>query len=301
MTKLTRKGVKFEWTEECQTGFEYLKTCLTETPILKYPDPSKRYVVFTDASNQAATAILTQGYTGEDGETKEIPIAYLSVQFSDTQFKWNTVVKEGYAIYYAIKKWRNYLEKAEILQKSYAKSLQRVLAGRTDSIKPDRLQGRNIQVEHIPGHKNKTANLLSWLPFATRKRNDNPLKDENVSINITKVEVGGDWCLLCEVDMTNTKALQQSDKHCIRIAKLMEDPRSRFHKRDPYGYDDDDGLLYHINRENGKEYKATVIPKTLIKTFLQEMHDHFGHCGIGKTYSLIKRYYYWPKMIYRAM
>ena len=27
------------------------------------------------------------------------------------------------------------------------------------------------------------------------------------------------------------------------------------------------------------------------------MHDHFGHFGIGKTYSLIKRYYYWPKMI----
>ena len=26
------------------------------------------------------------------------------------------------------------------------------------------------------------------------------------------------------------------------------------------------------------------------------MHDHFGHFGIGKTYSLIKRYF-WPKMI----
>ena len=30
---------------------------------------------------------------------------------------------------------------------------------------------------------------------------------------------------------------------------------------------------------------------------LQEMLDHFGHFGIGKTYSLVKRYYYWPKMI----
>ena len=27
------------------------------------------------------------------------------------------------------------------------------------------------------------------------------------------------------------------------------------------------------------------------------MHDHFGHFGIGKTYLLIKRYYFWPKMI----
>ena len=118
MTKLTRKGVKFEWTDECQIGFNYLKTCLTEAPTLKYPNPSKRYMVFTDASHQAAAAILTQEYTSEDGETKEMPIAYLSVQFSDTQFKWSTVVKEGYAIYYAVKKWRHYLEDTEILLKS---------------------------------------------------------------------------------------------------------------------------------------------------------------------------------------
>ena len=103
ITKLTRKGVKFEWIDECQIGFDYLKTCLTEAPILKYPKPSQMYVVFTDDSDQAVAAILTQEYTSEDGETKEIPIAYLSAQVSDTQFKWSTVVKEGYAIYYAVK------------------------------------------------------------------------------------------------------------------------------------------------------------------------------------------------------
>ena len=52
-----------------------------------------------------------------------------------------------------------------------------------------------------------------------------------------------------------------------------------------------------ISKENGKEYKATIVPKVLIKTVLPELHDHFGHFGIGKTYSLNKRYYYWPKMI----
>ena len=60
MTKLTRKGVKSEWTEECQTEFEYLKTCLTVAPIVKYADLSKRYLVFTDASDL---------YPSEDGET----------------------------------------------------------------------------------------------------------------------------------------------------------------------------------------------------------------------------------------
>ena len=71
MTKLTRKGVKFEWAGECQIGFDYLKICLTEAPILKYPNPSRRYVVFTDTSDQAAAAVLTQEHPSEEGEPKK--------------------------------------------------------------------------------------------------------------------------------------------------------------------------------------------------------------------------------------
>ena len=56
-----------------------------------------------------------------------MPIAYLSTQFSDTQFKWSTVVKEEYAIYYCVKKWRHYLDDANILLKSDAKSLNKFL------------------------------------------------------------------------------------------------------------------------------------------------------------------------------
>ena len=117
-----------------------------------------------------------------------MPISYLSAQFSDTQFKWSTVVKEDYAIYYAIKKWRHYLEDAEIMFKSDAKSLQKFLNGRIDDVKLEtwslELLGRSIKVEYIPGYKNKAADCLSRLPFVTRKRNNNPLKDEEISINV---------------------------------------------------------------------------------------------------------------------
>ena len=81
-----------------------------------------------------------------------------------------------------LQKWRHYLEILEILLKSDVKSLQNILNGRTDNLKLDRrslkLLGRNIQVEHIPGYKNKTADCLSRLPFVTKKMKDIPLKDE---------------------------------------------------------------------------------------------------------------------------
>ena len=88
---------------------------------------------------------------------------------------------------------------------------------------------------------------------------------------------------MCVVAITDTKAMQQQERFCTRIAKMMEDPKSRFDERDSYGYDTV-GLLYHIINKM-VEYKATIVPKVLIKTVLQEMHDHFCYFGIGKIFS----------------
>ena len=34
LTKLLKKGVKFEWTDKCQDSFEQLKEILVEAPVL---------------------------------------------------------------------------------------------------------------------------------------------------------------------------------------------------------------------------------------------------------------------------
>ena len=238
LPKLTTKDIKFKWSNDCQVGFDYLRDCLIKDSALKYPYPSKRYAVFTDASDQAAAAILTQEYRDTDGKITELPVAYLSPKFSDTQFKCSTVVNEGYAIYYCIKKEREYLEDAEILLKSDAKSLEKFLIGMTNNIKLDRwsleLQGRMIKCEHIPGTHNKAADCLSRLLFVTRKRNDHPLHDicDSTQVHhITEDDMNPE-CRLCEVDFTDTITLQQQDNHCIRIQNLMKDKNSKFPERE---------------------------------------------------------------------
>ncbi|KAL0463343.1 UNVERIFIED_CONTAM: Transposon Ty3-G Gag-Pol polyprotein [Sesamum latifolium] len=52
LTKLLRKGIAFQWTEQCQQSFDELKRRLTSTPILILPSGSGGYVVYTDASKQ---------------------------------------------------------------------------------------------------------------------------------------------------------------------------------------------------------------------------------------------------------
>ena len=176
-------------------------------------------------------------------------------------------MKEGYAIYYCIKKWRAYLEDAEILLKSNAKSLEKFLIGRTNNLKLDRwsleLQGKN-NVNTFLEHKTRQADCLSRLPFVTQKRHDNPLHDDPDSTqvhHITEDDMNPE-CRLCEADFTDTIALQHQDNHCIRTLNLMKDKDIKFPDRDRYAVNK--GLLYHKNLDNGKEYQAVVVPKVLV-------------------------------------
>ena len=66
ITNLTRKDEVVDWSEACQGAFEMLKVALLEEPILKYPEPEKLYVLYTDASKYAWAGVLTQSYQHKD-------------------------------------------------------------------------------------------------------------------------------------------------------------------------------------------------------------------------------------------
>jgi hypothetical protein len=50
LTTLLTKEAPLKWTSEEQRSFDFLKTKLTETPILQYPDFQKPFILTTDAS-----------------------------------------------------------------------------------------------------------------------------------------------------------------------------------------------------------------------------------------------------------
>ena len=96
--------VKVEWKETHHCAFMKLKNIIIQAPILRYPDTTKPYIVYTDGTNDACRAQLSQIHN----ET-EFPVAFLSHMFTDTQRRWSTPEQEAYSIYFAIKKWNYYL------------------------------------------------------------------------------------------------------------------------------------------------------------------------------------------------
>ena len=57
---LTRKGVKFEWTNKYEGSFQTLKERLTSAPVLTLPEGNKGFEVYSDASYQGLGCVLMQ-------------------------------------------------------------------------------------------------------------------------------------------------------------------------------------------------------------------------------------------------
>ena len=55
----------------------------------------------------------------------------------------------------------------------------------------------------------------------------------------------------------------------------------------------DNGLVYKVGREDDKLFHVLVVPLTLSKYVLHQVHDALGHNGTGRTYPCLKLLYYW--------
>jgi hypothetical protein len=60
LTQLTKKGVPFVWSSQCQEAFDLLKQKLTTAPVLLLPSSDRCFVVYTDASLVGLGAVLMQ-------------------------------------------------------------------------------------------------------------------------------------------------------------------------------------------------------------------------------------------------
>jgi Reverse transcriptase (RNA-dependent DNA polymerase)/RNase H-like domain found in reverse transcriptase len=106
LTRLTRKDVKWNFTDDARKSFNTLKHAFTSAPVLTHWIPGKPIVVETDASDYALAAILST--MDDSGEIH--PIAFHSRCFTAAELNYDTHDKELLAIFAAFKAWRHYLE-----------------------------------------------------------------------------------------------------------------------------------------------------------------------------------------------
>jgi RNase H-like domain found in reverse transcriptase/Reverse transcriptase (RNA-dependent DNA polymerase) len=83
---LTHNTTPWHWNDEQQQAFKKLRDLMCQQPVLKQPDFTKPFAVFTDASAYGVGAILSQeGGPNAQNHTKHHPIAYYSATFTETE------------------------------------------------------------------------------------------------------------------------------------------------------------------------------------------------------------------------
>ena len=90
LTNLSSSKTKFHWTEAHESSFQQIKRLVTEDVLLRFPDHTIPFEIFTDACNIQVGATIKQ---------KNLPIAYFSKKLTPTQRRYSTIEQEMLAIH----------------------------------------------------------------------------------------------------------------------------------------------------------------------------------------------------------
>ena len=167
LTKLMHHNIAFEWMDQCAKAFNHLRELLMEYPILRYPNPTQGYILYTDTSGIGWSGVLTQEHLDDKGKAKNHPICYVSGQFRGSQLNWAALTKEAYVIYMSVRRLSFYVMDVEVTIRSERLPLKKLLNKQTINskvnnwaVEPEQFQ---LHLEWIPGSRNLLADSLSHL------------------------------------------------------------------------------------------------------------------------------------------
>ena len=258
---LTKKGEAFVWTEKHDQAFQDLKQHLCSAPVLRSPDFTRPFKVYTDGS-----AIGTGGVLVQEVDGTEHVIAYTSKSLTSYEEKnYSATELECLAVLHAINAFRPYLEGYHFEIVTDHSSLKWLVNLKNPKGRLARwaieLQAYDFKVIHRPGSKMQGPDALSRNPV---------------------------------VDLIDLPRVVEDPWYLDLKKRVEEEPDSyeRFAIRG--------NLLFKlIAVGNFQPLKwVQVLPKECREAALQDAHDAptSGHCGNFKTFQRLRRNAYWPKM-----
>jgi hypothetical protein len=261
---LQRKGVKFQWTLDCEKSFQHLKQLLTSSPILRTAYPNEDFVVCTDACKEGLGGFLSQnGFV----------ICYEPRKLKEYERHYATHDLDLVAIVRALRKWRHYLMGKRFEMRIDDNGLKYLFDQPTLNAKQSRwlefLSEYDFDIKHIKVKENKVVDALNKrvheLHATTISMYQSDLKP--IILEVVKLD------------------LQYKEL----VAKLQQGKLQE--KIEEYKLDNDEILMYRgiIYVPNSQELKNMI---------LREMHNvpYAGHPGYQKTIVVVKHQYYWPGM-----
>ncbi|GJX43895.1 putative reverse transcriptase domain-containing protein [Tanacetum coccineum] len=274
MTKLTQKGVKFDWGDKQEAAFQLLKQKLCSAPILALPEGSEDFVVYCDASHKGLGVVLMQ---------REKVISYASHQLKIHEKNYTTHDLELGSVVFSLKLWRNYL--TNLVNKfTDHKSLQHILNQKELNMRQRRwlelLSDYDCEIRYHPGKANVVADALS------RKERSKPLR-----VRALVMTIGLDLpkqILNAQTEARKPENIKNEDVGGMLLENSKDPEKFRTEKLEPRA----DGTLCF----NGRSWLPCY--GDLRTVIMHESHKskYSIHPGSDKMYQDLKKLYWWPNM-----
>jgi transposase InsO family protein len=273
---LKKEEVPFVWRAEHQTAFDRLKQALCEAPVLQVPDFGKEFVLVTDASDLAISAVLQQQISGGLA-----PISYYSRVLTEAEKKYSTYKKECLAVIFGCEKCRAYLEHREFEVHCDNLALCWLLKRVKDVGRLGRwilrLAPFKFRVKHMRGVDNVVADALSRV-------------FEGACAEAPE--------MACATLLESLPLVYSSLEEHQKEDSLCKDLREKI-QNGQGGVDNfqvHNGLVCYRPKRAGR--RRWVVLASLKQLLFKYFHDAVlsGHLGARKTLQRIATNFWWPRM-----
>ena len=307
LSKLTKKGVPFQWTDETQTAFERLKTALLETDTLAYPHPDLPCILDTDASDVAVGAVLSQVVNGV-----EKPIAFFSRVLNGAQRNYCPTRRELLAAVLSLQHFRHYLLGARVILRTDHHSLKWLKTFK----RPEGILARWIEtlaeydyeIEHRPGRLHSNADAISrqtckqcWGRVAPTTWIDECERAEELvgPLSVHTLE------LMPELSLSDLACLQAEDSELGEAYRVLDeglDPSSDELRSFPLESRFVLSLRPEVYLQDGVMVRShdnttrLVVPVDIRRRLFDLAHagPTAAHLGAVRIIKQLKSKYYWP-------
>ena len=280
LVQLTRKHHRFHWTEDCQRAFDFLRNVLVSDVVMAHPRVGDPYKLYTDASEYAVGAILTQ--TDNDG--LERPIQYVSKTLNLAQQRWSAIEREAFAVVHALKALRPYLYGAQFEIFTDHKPLKALFLGEVHNTKIQRwnsfIAEYGAPINYTKGSSNIHADMLSRIRQA----------ESTVAFIDTDV---GPSDISADPDHLDHRVIADGlDPMALKAAQRELPEFGQVGVDDEYVLQD--GYLCTLRPPSGQlTYPRILLPREFQDSITQRAHQEIGHQGGRKTLYRLQRTYKW--------
>ena len=273
LTQLTSINNPFKWTAAHQQSFLALKNLIARQVLLRYPDFSKPFKLYTDASNYQLGASIVQTFNDID-----YPIAFYSRALTAAQRNYTTIEKELLSIVESALKFRHILLGFPLNIYSDHRNL------RFDNFTSERVRRWRLLLEefdytfhYLPGKENHIADMLSRYP--TIQLDSGHIADMNTPIDNDEDDN------TFPLDFHHIARHQLSDNELQQ--KLVSSPQLFIRQQLTQNI----SLIFRDSK--------IVIPTALIARVISWYHDTLNHPGIQRTANTIRQHLWIKNLIPR--